>query len=62
MFTRGYAKHPCTQHVYSQGFAVDRVERYRRERRCLRGGPLCILLFETSVSSERLLTFRHEMS
>ena len=28
MFTRGYAKHPCTQHVYSQGFAVDRVERY----------------------------------
>ena len=20
MFTRGHAKHPCTQHVYSQGF------------------------------------------
>ena len=40
MFTRGYAKHPCTQHVYSQGFAVGRVERYRRKERLLRGDPL----------------------
>ena len=40
MFTRGYAKHPCTQHVYSQGFAVDRVERYPRCRIGLQGGPL----------------------
>ena len=30
MFTRGYAKHPCTQHVYSQGFAVARARPYGR--------------------------------
>ena len=29
MFTWGYAKHPCTQLVCTQGFAVGRVERYR---------------------------------
>ena len=40
MFTRGYAKHPCTQHVYSQGFAVDRVERYRCGCIETRGAPL----------------------
>jgi hypothetical protein len=28
MFTRGYAKHPRTQSVYSQGFAVGHVRRY----------------------------------
>ena len=39
MFTRGYAKHPCTQHVYSQGFAVDRVERYPFKRGHSYGGP-----------------------
>ena len=40
MFTRGYAKHPCTQHVYSQGFAVDRVERYGCIRMRTRGDLL----------------------
>jgi len=28
MFTWGYAKHPYTQHVYSQGFAVGAIRRY----------------------------------
>ena len=28
MFTRGYAKPPCTHLSHSQGFAVGRVERY----------------------------------
>ena len=40
MFTRGYAKHPCTQHVYSQGFAVGRVENYRCVPIRLQGGSL----------------------
>ena len=39
MFTRGHAKHPCTQSAYSRGFAVGRVERYRCTRIRLRGGP-----------------------
>jgi len=30
MYTRGYAKHPCTRVVCSRGLAVGRVERYAR--------------------------------
>ena len=29
MFTRGYAKHPCTQLACGQGFAVGTSQRYR---------------------------------
>jgi hypothetical protein len=31
MFTRGYAKHPCTQLACGQGFAVGTSQRYGRK-------------------------------
>ena len=40
MFTRGYAKHPCTQSVCTLGFAVGPSRRYCRERPQTRGPPL----------------------
>ena len=43
MFTRGHAKHPCTQSAYSRGFAVGRVERYRRGPKRLQELPLYTL-------------------
>ena len=40
MFTRGYAKHPCTQIKYSQRVAVRPIRPYPRCRIGLQGGPL----------------------
>jgi len=39
MFTRGHAKHPCTQHVYSQGFAVRPIHVYPCGRIHTDGNP-----------------------
>jgi hypothetical protein len=52
MFTRGHAKHPCTQHVYSQGFAVRPIRRYPWSRIHTRGVPLHIC---TSVSEHGII-------
>jgi len=30
MLTRGYAKHPCAQGIYSRGVAVRPIRAYRR--------------------------------
>ena len=40
MFTRGYAKHPCTQLARGQGFAVGTSQRYGRRHIRIQGGPL----------------------
>jgi hypothetical protein len=39
MFTRVYAKHPCTQSFRSQGLAVGRVRPYPLLTHSIRGGP-----------------------
>jgi hypothetical protein len=40
MFTRGYAKHPCTQLACGQGFAVGTSQRYRCRHIRIEGDPL----------------------
>jgi hypothetical protein len=44
MFTRGYAKPPCTRLAYIHGLAVDRVRPYSYGRIRIKGGPLCMQL------------------
>ena len=47
----GYAKHPCAQHVYSQGFAIRPIRLYPYGRIRIEGVPRICKNIDLSVSS-----------
>ena len=63
MYTRGYAKHPCTRVVCSRGLAVGRVERYPCTRIRTKGAP-CIQYKSNSLGiflAKSLLSFQYRL-